>query len=166
MGESSPSATPGSPAPVSPGVLVGDIEAAQTHDLRRRVLRDGRSEHLVFPEDDRPGALHLGAWEEPGGPLLAVASFSPEPTPHRPGRRAARLRGMVTEPVRQGQGLGRGLLAEAVGRLRARGIEALWANARDSALGFYGRLGFETVGEGFLAGPAGDIPHHIVVLDL
>jgi GNAT superfamily N-acetyltransferase len=147
-------------------VIVGDIEAAHTHDLRRRVLRDGHAEHLVFPEDDRPGAFHLGARAEPGGPLLAVASFSPEPTAHRPDRRAARLRGMVTEPAHQGHGLGRGLLEDALPRLRAGGIEVLWANARDSALGFYERLGFEVVGEGFLAGPAGDIPHHIVVLDL
>jgi GNAT superfamily N-acetyltransferase len=147
-------------------VLVGDIEATQTHDLRRRVLRDGRSEHLVFPEDDRPGAFHLGARAEPGGPFLAVASFSPESTPYRPGRRAARLRGMVTEPIHQGRGLGRSLLAEAVERLRASGFEVLWANARDNALGFYERLGFEVAGDGFLAGPAGDIPHHIVVLDL
>lgn len=147
-------------------MLVGEIEAADTHDLRRRVLRDGRSEHLVFPEDDRPGAFHLGTRAEPSGPLLAVASFSPEPTPHRPGRRAARLRGMVTEPRLQGQGLGRDLLAEAVTRLRAAAFDVLWANARDSALGFYERLGFEVVGDGFLAGPAGDMPHHIVVLDL
>lgn len=147
-------------------MLVGDIEAAQTHDLRRRVLRDGQAEHLVFPEDDRPGAFHLGARAEPAGPLLAVASFSPEPTPHRPGRRAVRLRGMATDPAHQGRGLGRELLEEALPRLRAGAFDVLWANARDSALGFYERLGFEVVGDGFLAGPAGDIPHHIVVLDL
>ena len=147
-------------------MLVGDIEAVETHDLRRRVLRDGRAEHLVFPEDDRPGAFHLGARREPAGPLLAVASFSPEPVPHRSGRRAVRLRGMVTEPAYRGQGLGRDLLEEAVARLRAAAFDVLWANARDSALGFYEHLGFEVVGDGFLAGPAGDIPHHIVLLDL
>jgi Predicted acyltransferase len=147
-------------------VLIADIEAEQTHDLRRRVLRGGRSEHLVFPEDDRPGAFHLGVRAAPSGPLLAVASFSPEATPYRAGRRAVRLRGMVTEPACQGQGIGRRLLEEAVQRLGAGGVEVLWGNARDSALGFYGRLGFGVVGDGFLAGPAGDIPHHIVLLDL
>ncbi|MGH8991374.1 MAG: GNAT family N-acetyltransferase [Acidimicrobiia bacterium] len=147
-------------------MLVAEIEAAQTYDLRRRVLRGGRAEHLAFPEDDRPGAFHLGARLVAGGPIVAVASLSPEPTPHRPERPAARLRGMVTEPDLQGQGLGRVLLAEATARLRVDGVEVLWANARDNALGFYDRLGFETLGEGFLAGPAGDIPHHIVVFDL
>lgn len=147
-------------------MLVADIEAAQTHDLRRRVLRGGRDEHLVFPEDALPGAFHLGARPGPGKPLVAVASFAPEATPHRPARQAARLRGMVTEPDLQGQGYGRRLLAEAVTRLRADGFDVLWANARDSAVGFYDRLGFEVVGEGFLAGPYNDIAHHIVILDL
>ncbi len=147
-------------------VVVVDVEAADTHDLRRRVLRAGRAEHLVFPEDDRPGASHLGVRTPPAGPLVAVASFSPEDSAHRPGRRAVRLRGMVTDPGLQGRGIGRSLLEVAVQRLGASGVEVLWANARDSALGFYERLGFEVVGDGFLAGPAGDIPHHIVVLDL
>ncbi|MGH9034768.1 MAG: GNAT family N-acetyltransferase, partial [Acidimicrobiia bacterium] len=87
-------------------------------------------------------------------------------TPHRPGRRGARLRGMATDSAWQGQGLGRHLLEEAVRRLRADGVEVLWANGRDNALGFYRRFGFEVVGAGFLAGPAGDIPHHVVLLDL
>ncbi|MDQ3945649.1 MAG: GNAT family N-acetyltransferase [Actinomycetota bacterium] len=147
-------------------MLVASVEAGQTHDLRRRVLRDGRPENLVFPEDDRPGAFHLGVRETPGGPLLAVASFSPEESAHRPGRSAVRLRGMATEQTRQGQGIGRRLLEEAVDRLRHDGVEVLWGNARDSALSFYRRLGFEVLGPGFLAGPAGDIPHHVVLLDL
>ncbi|MGH9040447.1 MAG: GNAT family N-acetyltransferase, partial [Acidimicrobiia bacterium] len=98
--------------------------------------------------------------------LVAVASFAPEETPYRPGRRAVRLRGMVTEPACQGQGIGRRLLEEAVVRLRGDGVEVLWGNGRDSALGFYRRIGYEVVGPGFLAGPAGDMPHHVVLLDL
>ncbi len=147
-------------------MLIADIEAEQTHDLRRRVLRGGRSENLVFPEDDRTGAFHLGARLAPGQPVAAVASFAPEATPHRPGRLAVRVRGMATDPGCQGQGLGRRLIEEAVRRLRLDGVEVLWGNGRDSALGFYRRLGFDVVGDGFLAGPAGDMPHHVVLLDL
>jgi GNAT superfamily N-acetyltransferase len=147
-------------------VVVAEIETAQTHDLRRRVLRDGRPESVAFAEDDRVGAFHLGVRPAPGGPLVAVASFSPEDTPHRPGRRGMRLRGMATDYASQGQGIGTRLLEEAVRRLRADGVEVLWANGRDRALGFYRRFGFEVAGAGFLAGPAGDIPHHVVLLDL
>jgi hypothetical protein len=40
----------------------------------------------------------------------------------------------------------------------------LWANARDTALGFYVSYGMHVVGDGFVATPG--LPHHVVVLDL
>jgi GNAT superfamily N-acetyltransferase len=147
-------------------VEVEAVPAAATYGLRRRVLRDGRADaDVAFAEDDRPGAFHLGAFHD--GRLVAVGSFSPEPVSVRPGRRAVRLRAMAVDPGYQGQGVGRRLLQEALPRLRADGVEVLWANARDGALSFYRRFGMEVVGGGFdvtvLERP---IPHHVVVLDL
>ncbi len=40
----------------------------------------------------------------------------------------------------------------------------LWADGRDTALGFYERHGWVVEGEGYLSGPA--IPHHTVLRDL
>lgn len=146
-------------------MTVEPVAAADTHDLRRRVLRDGRPDASVtFPQDERPGGFHLGVRADSGGPLVAVASFSPEPTPFRPGRRAFRLRGMAVDLGRQGRGIGRLLMESAVARLRAQGVEVLWANGRDSSLGFYERFGMEVVGDGFLNELG--IPHHVVVMDI
>jgi GNAT superfamily N-acetyltransferase len=143
---------------------VEEIAVADTYDLRRRVLRDGRPDAVVvFGGDDRPGAFHLGIRNE--GSLLAVASFNPEPAPSRPGRRAVRLRGMAVDPACQRRGLGGLLMDDALGRLRGDGVEVLWANARDSALGFYRRFGMEMVGDGFVT-PETGLPHHVVVTDL
>ena len=142
------------------------VGAVDTYDLRRRVLRDGRPDAVVaFPEDGRPGAFHLAVRLEDGGDLVAVASFSAEPAPCRPGRRAVRLRGMAVDQAVQRGGVGRDLFQTAVVRLRQDGVEGLWANARDGALGFYRRLGMEVVGDGFILSESG-IPHHVVVLDL
>jgi GNAT superfamily N-acetyltransferase len=142
------------------------VGAADTYDLRRRVLRGGRPDaEVAFPEDGRPGAFHLAVRSEEGGHIVAVATFSPEPAPSRPGRRAVHLRGMVVAQRWQYHGVGRLLLEAAIARLRQDGVEVLWANARDSALGFYQRFGMEVVGEGFLL-PETGIPHHAVVLDL
>jgi GNAT superfamily N-acetyltransferase len=142
------------------------VGAADTHDLRRRVLRDGRPDAVVaFPEDGRPGAFHLAVRSEEGGHIVAVATFSPEPAPSRPGRRAVHLRGMAVAQRWQYHGAGRLLLEDAIARLQREGVEVLWANARDSALGFYQRLGMEVVGEGFVL-PGSGVPHHVVVLDL
>ncbi len=142
---------------------VVDIDAGQTHDLRRQVLRDGRPEADVdFPGDRVPGAFHLGVLDDAGA-VVGVASLSPEPTPHRPGKRGVRLRGMAVDPRYRGTGAGSALLAAAVERARTAGHEVLWANARDTALAFYEQRGWAVVGEGFVHV---DLPHHVALLDL
>ena len=51
------------------------------------------------------------------------------------------LRGMAVDGGQQGRGIGAALLTAGVERAAARGATAVWANARDSALGFYLRHG-------------------------
>jgi len=144
---------------------VEEVAAEATHDLRWRILRNRRpGASVVFPEDARPGGFHLGV-RDADGDVLAVASFSPEPTPHRPGRPAVHLRGMAVDEPYQRHGLGRLLVTTVVDRLRAGGVAVLWCNARDSAAGFYGRLGFEVVGEGFVL-PESGFAHHVMLRDL
>lgn len=132
-----------------------------THDLRRRVLR----QHLPpaqaavrYPADEEPGAFHLGVRHD--GAVVAIATFSLEPAPGHPGRSAARLRGMAVDPAHQGMGLGAALIQRALARLAADGVELCWANARLSALGFYERLGFIAEGDEF---ESLGLPHRVVV---
>jgi GNAT superfamily N-acetyltransferase len=143
---------------------VEDISAEATHDLRWRILRGSRPDAtVVFPEDSRPGAFHLAVRHD--DTILAVASFSAEAAPHRAGRAAVRLRGMAVDWPFQHHGLGRLLVTTVIDRLRAEGVDVLWCNARDSAAGFYARLGFEVVGDGFVLSESG-IPHHVMLRDL
>jgi GNAT superfamily N-acetyltransferase len=145
-------------------VEVRPITAPETHDLRARVLRTGTpSTSVTFPQDDLDGTVHLGAFLE--GRLVGIGTFFPSPTPLRPEQPAVQLRGMAVEPSLQGTGAGRVLLEAAIGRLRAEGVHVLWANARDTALGFYERLGMEVVGDGFVSAETA-LPHHVVILDL
>jgi GNAT superfamily N-acetyltransferase len=145
-------------------VKVTEVSAAETHGLRRRVLRAEAPEaSVVFDGDDDAGALHLAAAAVDGGDLVGVASFFPSPYPGEPG--AYQLRGMAVVPEVQGTGIGARLLAEGVARVRARGVPLLWANGRDSAVGFYERQGWKVVGDGFVYGPM-KLPHHVVLLPL
>jgi GNAT superfamily N-acetyltransferase len=152
-------------------VRVEEVPAGATHELRWRILRNRRpGASVVFPEDTRPGAFHLAvrvpdAGEGGSGPIVAVASFSPEGTPYRPGQRAVHLRGMAVDDPFRHHGLGRLLVTTVVGRLRDEGVTVLWCNARDSAAGFYARLGFEVAGEGFVL-PESGVAHHVMLLDL
>jgi GNAT superfamily N-acetyltransferase len=144
---------------------VTEIPVDATYDLRRRVLRVGTpSPEFRLREDTWEGAFHLGALTA-DGTVLAVASFVPRPTTWRPGRAAVQLRAMAVEPNRQRTGAGRVLFAAAVERLRSAGVEVMWADARDSALGFYRRAGMEVVGDRYVTEATG-MPHHTVVLDL
>jgi GNAT superfamily N-acetyltransferase len=152
-------------------VRVEEIEAEATHDLRWRVLRNRRAgATVVFPEDALPGAFHLAVRDvdEVGigsGAIVAVASFSLEETPYRPGRPAVHLRGMAVDGPSQHHGLGRLLITTVVERLRGEGAAVLWCNARDSAAGFYARQGFEVMGEGFVL-PESGFAHHVMLRDL
>jgi ribosomal protein S18 acetylase RimI-like enzyme len=143
-------------------VEIHRIGAVETYDLRARVLRGGNLAEAVVPDDDLPGAWHLGARQS--GMLLGVASFYPRPCPRATTLDAVQLRFMAVDPATQRRGVGRELLNHAIGELRAGPVRLLWANGRDTALGFYRREGFEVVGEGFIHEPG--LPHHLVTLDL
>ena len=127
-------------------VEIQRIAAADTYYLRARVLRDGDSAAVRVPDDDLPGVWHLGARDS--GALVGVASFYPRPCPLEAHVAATQLRFMAVDPAMQGRGIGRQLLDHALCELRKQKTGMLWANGRDTALGFYARLGFTVIGMG------------------
>jgi len=143
-------------------VEIEHIAAADTYSLRARVLRDGDSAAVRVPDDDLPGAWHLGARHS--GALVGVASFYPRPCPLATDVGAMQLRFMAVDPAMRGRGIGRQLLEHAVRELRRQKTGILWANGRDTALDFYTRLGFTVVGDGFIHEPG--LPHHLIILGL
>ena len=147
-------------------VSVEQVPVEVTYGLRRLVLRDGRPDADVrFAEDAVDGSFHLAAFDDEVGDVVGVVTLLPEASPHRPSAATPwRLRGMAVHPSRQGQGVGSRLLAAAYDRLRARGADALWANGRDTALGFYERHGWTVLDAAFVTDDTG-LPHHVVVFD-
>ena len=141
---------------------VVELTAADTHPIRLRVLRaDTVSKVVDFAEDHLPGVRHLGV-RGADGALVAVSSWIPRGRDTRPGVPAVQLRGMATLHHLQGHGLG-GLLVEAGCRdARASGADLVWANARDAALEFYLRHGFDVDSDGFIEQVTG-LPHHVIV---
>lgn len=136
-----------------------EIDAAATHDLRRRVLRDGTpTDEVDFAEDHLPGVFHLGAFAD--GLLIGISTWVPRDFAGAPG--AVQLRGMATEPALRGHGVGGRLVAVGVARLAADGVPVVWARARDAALDFYLRHGFEVRGDGFVDATT-ELPHHLVI---
>ena len=143
-------------------IEVVEIPSADTHPLRLSVLRfDTPTKEVVFAEDDWPGAWHLGLRRD--GVLVAICSWVPRP--HGDRADAVQLRGMATDRALQGTGLGGHLLREGCSIAADRGFRLVWARARDAAMDFYRRHGFEVEGDGFID-EATRLPHHVMVRDL
>ena len=108
--------------------------------------------------DDRPDAIHLGAFDDAGA-LVGTGVIMSEPYPLHPHRAHAwQLRGMAVEPDRQGRHIGAELLAAALTGVEERGGALLWCTARSHKIGFYERHGFAVEGAEFIQSETG-IPH-------
>lgn len=116
--------------------------------------------------DDEPSALHLGGFLDDR--LVVSASFFASPSPPvNPTLTSYQLRFMATDVDVQHRGYGAVVLTLAQDELRALGVEQLWANARDSALGFYLSQGWQCVAGSEHLSAETQIPHTVVfkVLD-
>jgi GNAT superfamily N-acetyltransferase len=129
--------------------------------LRVRVLRQGTpTTHCNYPEDNYPNVVHLGIVD--AGDVIATSTWFTKPCPEHSEIAAMQLKGMAVDASRQIGGLGRAVIDAGIAHAQAHGAQLVWARARDSALQFYLKCGFNVAGEGFIDEPTG-MPHHIVV---
>ncbi len=63
---------------------------------------------------------------------------------------AVQMRQVAVDPKRQGEGVGRTLVEEAERFARQQGFARMTLHARDTAVGFYERLGYAPVGDPFV----------------
>jgi predicted GNAT family N-acyltransferase len=110
------------------------------------VPRDGDWYH---PANGSSFAIALGS----GGALLGTARLLPAPQDH-----TRQVRQVAVGHDAHGRGVGRALMNELERLAAAEGAEEIWLHARDTAFGFYGRLGYVPEGELFVSKLTG-IPH-------
>ncbi len=137
-------------------IKVQRISAADTIDLRSRILRPGQPIELCkYPEDEFSSTFHLGALEK--NKIICNGTFIQQPHEKFPKAQLPyRLRGMATDSSRQRQGLGSIIIDQALIELSKLGCDLLWFNARTTAEIFYEKLGFLAMPEVFdipLIGP-------------
>jgi GNAT superfamily N-acetyltransferase len=100
------------------------------------------------PGDEDASVVHL-AEVDASGQVTAAVSFMVHPCPDRPGVIAVYVWAMAVAPELQGLGTGRRLLDEVVIWAREADAEVVWADARESAVGFYERCGATPVGDSY-----------------
>lgn len=120
------------------------VDVTQLYDLRRRVLRNNDPESRVIdPRDDEESSLHFAG--QLNDRVVAAASLYPSTAPVNPELLTYQLRFMAVDLDVHGRGYGSSTLRAVEQELQARGVQQIWANARDSALGFYRALGWLVV---------------------
>jgi GNAT superfamily N-acetyltransferase len=118
--------------------------------MRMQILRKPLGLSFSEEELDREkNDLLMGAFEE--DELLGCCLLTQE------GSGVVRLRQMAVQQGLQGKGVGRALMIYAENLARDRGFKKLTMHARDSAIGFYEKLGYKVVGEPFVEV---NLPHH------
>jgi predicted GNAT family N-acyltransferase len=74
-----------------------------------------------------------------------------------------KLRQMAVSNTVQGKGIGASIMHFAENLALDKGFSTISMHARDSAIGFYEKLGYKVEGEGFIEV---NIPHHVMVKKL
>lgn len=137
------------------------ISAQETYEIRKEILRRNINLTEKIDDDFSETSFHLGAYVN--NKLVSVATFMQHNNENFTGKQY-RLRGMATLDAYQKKGLGKMLIFEGVKKLKKIGVETLWCNARTSALQFYQKLGFKTIGTEFDIHLIG--PHYVMFLRL
>lgn len=121
----------------------GTKEYEQTVSLRDEVLRKPLG--LQFgPEErtDEKGSFHLACLRDG----IGVACLVLKPLPGK----QIRMRQLAVRSGFRGQGLGRTLVSYSESVARDHGYEEMVLHARETAVGFYEKMGYEVEGDRFI----------------
>ena len=144
---------------------VAIVSTDETYALRTAVLRaDTPTADPKYAEDTKQGTVHLGIFDQ-NKTLIATSTWVINPWQHDPSALAIQLRGMAVATNHQESGLGKLLLDAGISHAKTLDAKYIWAKARDSALAFYLRNNFVSVGDGFTEGVT-QMPHHLVVREI
>ncbi|KOS08323.1 acetyltransferase [Flavobacterium akiainvivens] len=136
------------------------ISPTETFAVRHPVLRPGKPiETCIFDGDALPTTVHFGIFHE-SGPIAGVVSVFEAPHTFFTEQKQFQLRGMAVLAEYQKTGLGEQLVLAAEEYARNNNGQRIWFNAREIAIGFYRKMGYETTGVAF---SVGDIGIHYVM---
>jgi GNAT superfamily N-acetyltransferase len=139
----------------SNGVVARRAELSEIFQVRWEVLRPGAPrEAAVFPGDDLPTTIHVGAFDGARNICCATGTRA-----EWEGRPAWQLRGMGVVADWQRRGVGQLALAKLVELAReAWPVDTMWCNAREEAVKFYEGLGWRLASGQFMVEGVG--PHY------
>ncbi|WP_306353763.1 GNAT family N-acetyltransferase [Flavobacterium sp. '19STA2R22 D10 B1'] len=128
--------------------IIKEISAAETFVVRHLVLRNNKPiESCRFDGDTLTTTKHYGIFID--NVLVGVASLFKNNTKYLDQNNQFQLRGMAILDSHQKKGLGEALLQHIEQETKNIPEALIWFNAREVAVGFYKKLGYEVIGSPF-----------------
>lgn len=128
-------------------IKIKEISATDTYPVRNAVLRKGKSiQTCMFPGDDLPTTKHFGIYNNH---LIGVLSLFENNNPVFKNLVQLQLRGMAILEDFQRHGLGEKLIKHYEEFLKSENETLIWFNARENAVVFYEKLGYQITGSVF-----------------
>ena len=129
-------------------IEIRKISAEQTFAVRHPVLRKGKPiESCHFDGDDLGTTQHFGLYEF--NKIEGVISLFENNNPLFEDKHQGQIRGMAVLENNQGKGFGRQLVEHSEKVMKLQNVSLIWFNAREKAVGFYQKMGYEIVGNSF-----------------
>ncbi|MBU3681181.1 MAG: GNAT family N-acetyltransferase [Flavobacterium sp.] len=134
------------------------ITTAETYAVRHPVLRKGKPlSSCAFAGDDLSSTQHFGIFET--DKLIGVLSLFVEKCSLFQTENQLQFRGMAVLEPYQNKGIGEQLMRYAELEIKLPTPYLIWLNAREKAISFYTKMGYQNIGEPFIIG---DIGTHFV----
>jgi len=128
--------------------VVKKITALETYIVRQEVLRKGKPiETCHFIGDDFTTTTHFGLFEDET--IIGVVSVYKANSTLFSEKTQFQIRGMAVLENFQSKGYGEQLLKAAENFCWEEKANLIWFNAREKAVSFYKKSGYEVVGDSF-----------------
>jgi len=139
--------------------LIKQISALDTFPVRHPVLRDGKPvESCHFDGDNLQSTIHFGLFIS--DKLQAVISLFETKNSRFETDKQFQIRGMAVLQQYQKKGFGEMLILNAEHYCVQEGSNLIWFNARQTAVGFYQKMGYAVIGMPF---QIEDVGEHVVM---
>ncbi len=134
--------------------LIKQIPYEETYPIRQVVLRPNRPlETCFFDGDSLSTTHHFGAFQNEN--LAGIISIFKNNHSVFEEKNQYQIRGMAVLPEFQKYGLGKQLVLHTEEFLKQQKTELIWFNAREEAVGFYQKLGYQIIGKAFMIADVG-----------
>ncbi|WP_300566866.1 GNAT family N-acetyltransferase [Flavobacterium sp.] len=124
------------------------IPSKATLSVRQAVLRSGKPlSTCIFEGDDLETTVHFGLYYQ--GELAGIISLFENKNAIFTDEKQFQIRGMAVLEHFQKMGFGNLLVEKTEEYVKLKNASFIWFNARETAVGFYQKLGYTIIGTAF-----------------